>query len=113
MCAGGSAMVTVLNLVSPPATVRTSLPVRRSTRTTETFPESAGGVRSDDVAPSAAKMGEAASMANPKQQIYPFFFRRGAPLFSRQCIGTIFSWTPRRDSFLAEAVARSRDVTDC
>src|SRR5512140_539199 len=105
MCAGGGAMVTAFNLASPPDTVRTSFPVRWSTRTTDTFPESAAGVRSDDVAASAAHMGEAASMANPKQQIYTFLFRRGAPLFSRQCIGTIFSWTPWRDSSLAEAVA--------
>ena len=62
---------------TPPETVRTSLPVRRSTRTTDTFPASAAGVKSDDVAESAARMGEAASIANVKKQIYTILFGRG------------------------------------
>ncbi len=62
---------------SPPETARTSLPVRRSTRTTDTFPASAGGVNKDDGAESAARMGEAASIAIAKKQIYTILFWHG------------------------------------
>ena len=65
---------------APPEMDRTSLPVRRSTRTTDTFPASAAGVNNDDVGGSAARMGEAASIANAKEQIYTILFRRGEAL---------------------------------
>src|ERR1700676_3559638 len=80
--AGGGATGATFWLESPPEMVRTSLPVRLSTRTTDTFPVSARGVNRDDVAEaSAARMGEAASIAIAKQQIYTFLFDEKGPRF--------------------------------
>src|SRR5512140_3437858 len=111
MWAGGGATGVSCRLDSPPEMVRTSLPVRRSTRTTDSFPVSARGVNKDDDAEaSAARMGEAASIAIAKQQIYTFLFAKKGPLFWRRRIATIFSWRPARDSSSPEAVVRSWDA---
>src|SRR5665213_4582811 len=94
MWVGGGAAGVSFKLDSPPEMVRTSLPVRRSTRTTDSFPVSARGVNRDDAEASAARMGEAASIAIAKQQIYTFLFDQKVSLFSGRRIATIFSWRP-------------------